>query len=221
MLRKRLLFAAFAVIAGAAVLFAIANWRRAGGGVRPGFVQAAGGRFVIDRRPFRFVGANVAVLYRDDDRARMPETLREAARLGIKVVRVWAFGEGGPTDVKPITDFNDWPRTHAFRSKPGEWNEAEFVFLDSVLAEAAKNNLRVQLCLTNWWRDTGGVTQYLRWAGINDADDDRFPYGINNERAMLFYTNNEARRFYREHLEKLVLRRNSVTGVVYRDDSTI
>src|SRR5437016_11836572 len=148
--RKRLLFAALALIAGAAVLLVIANWRDRG---RPAFVQARAGRFAIDGRPFRFVRANVAVMYRDDDRARMPETLKQAAQAGIKVVRVWASGEGGPNDVKPIADFKDWPRTHAFRNKPDEWNESEFVFLDQVLAEAARNALPVQLCLTNWSRD--------------------------------------------------------------------
>jgi len=219
--RKRLFLAALAFIAGAAVLFLISSWRGSARRARPGFVQTENGRFVIDGRPFRFVGANVSVMYRDDDRARMPETLRQAARVGIKVVRVWASGEGGPNDVKPITDFNDWPRTHSFRNKPNEWNEAEFVFLDQVLAEAARNNLRVQLCLVNWWRDTGGVTQYLRWAGINDADDDKYPSGINNEKAMQFYTNGTARQLYREHLQKIVTRRNSVTGVLYRDDPNI
>jgi len=222
MVRKRLVLAAFALIAGAAILFAIYSWRSAGARGRPGFVQTLGGKFVIDRRPFRFVGANVSVMYRDEDRARMPETLRQSARAGIKVVRVWAFGEGGPNDVKPIgADVKDWPRTHSFRPRPGEWNEAEFVFLDQVLAEAARHNLRVQLCLTNWWRDTGGITQYLRWAGINGADDDKSPFGINLENAMQFYTNETARRLYREHLEKVVTRRNTVTGILYRDDPNI
>lgn len=214
-------FAASALITGAAILFAISTWRSKGRRGRPGFVQTDGPRFLIDGRPFRFVGANVAVMYRDEDRARMPETLHEAARRGIKVVRVWASGEGGPNDVKPIADFRDWPRNHYFRLKPGEWNEEQFVFLDRVIAEAGHNGLRVQLTLTNWWRDTGGITQYLRWAGIDGADDDKYPYGINNEKAMLFYTNETARRLYREHLEKIVTRRNSVTGVTYRDDATI
>jgi mannan endo-1,4-beta-mannosidase len=219
MTRNRLLLAALVLIVGAAVLLAISNWRDRG---RAGFVQARGGRFVLDGRPFRFVGANVAVMYRDDDRAKMSETLRQAAQHGIKVVRVWASGEGGPGDVKPIgEDFNDWPRTHSFRNKPGEWNESEFAFLDQVIAEAAKNNLRVQLCLVNWWRDTGGVSQYLRWSGINGADDDAHPYGLNLEKAMLFFTNETARRLYRSHVEKVATRRNSVTGVWYKDDPTI
>ena len=221
MSKRRFLLAVSALIAGAAILFAISKWRDSGRRGRPAFVYTDGARFMIDGKAFRFVGANVAVMYRDEDRARMPETLQQAARLGIKVVRVWATGEGGPNDVKPIADFNDWPRTHYFRLKPGEWNEEQFVFLDRVIAQAARNGLRVQLCLTNWWRDTGGVTQYLRWAGIDGADDDQYPYGINKEKAMLFYSNETARRLYREHVEKIATRRNTVSGVMYRDDPTI
>ncbi|MDX6529660.1 MAG: mannan endo,4-beta-mannosidase [Blastocatellia bacterium] len=216
-----MLFAAFALIAGAAVLFAISSWSGSARRGRPAFVQTDGPRLVIDRKPFRFVGANVAVMYRDDDRARMPETLQQAARIGIKVVRVWASGEGGPKDVRPIADLSDWPRTHSFRATPDKWNEEELVFLDRVLVEAARNGLRVQLCLANWWRDTGGVTQYLRWAGVEGADDDNYPFGINNEKAMLFYSNEIARRLYRQHLAKIATRRNTVSGVMYRDDPTI
>lgn len=217
MSRIVLVIAALAVVLGAALLF----FRDSNHAVKPAFVRTQGSRFVIDGRPFRFVGANVSVMYRDDDRARMPETLRQAAQAGISVVRVWASGEGGPGDIGPVADFNDWPRTHPFRWAPGKWNEEAFVHLDSVIAESARNKILVQLCLVNWWRDTGGVTQYLRWAGINDAADEKFRVGINPERAMLFYTNDETRRLYREHVEKLATRRNTVTGVLYRDDPTI
>jgi mannan endo-1,4-beta-mannosidase len=187
-----------------------------------GFITRRDGEFQLDGRPFKFVGANIAVMYRDEDRARMPETMRAAAHNGVQVVRVWAFGEGGTESrIKALTDERDWSRKHPFRFAPDEWNEEAFEFLDRVIAEAAKNNLRVQLCLTNWWRDTGGVTQYLDWAGIKDAADDRQPFGINVERAMLFYTNEATRRMYRAHVERIITRRNSVTGVLYRDDPTI
>ncbi len=225
MRRKHFLFAAFALIVGAAIFFAAQSPRETNGrkGARPGFVSTRNGRFVIDNRPFRFVGANVAVMYRNEDRARMPETLRVASQDGIRVIRVWAYGEGGEdSPVKSVGgDRADWPRQHPFRFKPDEWNEEAFVHLDNVIAEAARNKLYVQLCLTNWWRDTGGVTQYLRWAGIEDAADDKQPFGINVERAMLFYTNPETRRMYRQHVERIVTRRNTVTGVLYRDDPTI
>src|SRR5437899_10900078 len=103
MARKQLLLAASTLIAGAAVFFAIASWRLSMPRGRAGFVQTNGLRFVIDRKPFRFVGANVAVMYRDDDRAHMPETLPQAAQTGIRVVRLRPSGGGGPRDVKPIS----------------------------------------------------------------------------------------------------------------------
>jgi mannan endo-1,4-beta-mannosidase len=221
-MNNKLLVVAALVIAGcAAAFFLVASPNVSDNSPKDRFVRQRGGRFMIGQKPFRFVGANVALMYRDEDRERMPETLRNAAQAGIKVVRVWAFGEGGPNDVKPMADFEDWPRNHSFRLGPGQWNEDAFVHLDKVIAEAAKNNIYVQLCLTNWWRDTGGVTQYLRWAGINDAADDSFEFGINNEKAILFYTNPETRRLYKEHVEKLATRRNTITRVLYRDDPTI
>ena len=221
--KKLFAVAALILVGSAAVVFLAASpSAKSGAGSTSPFARQRGGRFFVGNKPFRFVGANVAVMYRDEDRERMPETMRQAAQAGIKVVRIWAFGEGGPNDVKPVGgDFEDWPRHHPFRFAPGQWNEDAFVHLDKVIAEAAKNGIYVQLCLTNWWRDTGGVTQYLRWAGINDAADDSYKFGINNEKAFLFYTNPETRRLYREHVEKLATRRNTVTGVYYRDDPAI
>ena len=114
--------AALLIVGSAAVLFLVASSNVPTNGATDRFVRQRGGRFFIGQKPFRFVGANVAVMYRDEDRALMPETMRQAAQAGIKVVRVWAFGEGGPNDVKPVADFEDWPRTHSFRLTPGQWN---------------------------------------------------------------------------------------------------
>ena len=221
--KKSILIAALIFLGGTAIFLAAQSERGARGSARRGFVSTNGARFRVDGQPFRFVGANVAVMYRDEDRALMPETLRLAAENGVSVIRVWAFGEGGEDSaVKSVGgDRDDWPRQHPFRFAPNQWNEEAFVHLDRVLAEAARHHLRVQLCLTNWWRDTGGVTQYLYWAGIKDAADSNSPYGINVARALQFYTNAETRRLYREHVERVVTRRNTVTGMLYRDDPTI
>ena len=222
MQKKAFVIAALALVVGAAFLLVREQTQPNSNSATNAFVRVSGSRFVIAGKPFRFVGANVSVMHRDQDRARMPETLRQASLAGIRVVRVWASGEGGPNDIGPVgADAADWPRTHPLRWAPGKWNEEAFVHLDNVIAEAARNKLLVQLCLVNWWRDTGGVTQYLRWAGITDAADEKFRVGINPERAMLFYTNDETRRLYREHLEKIATRRNTVTGTLYRDDPNI
>lgn len=219
MKKSYLLLAATALIAGAAILwFVPARRNHSARRDRPGFVQTNGPQFVVDRKPFRFVGANIDLMFQLSTRAHLDEMMQFAADKEFKVIRVWVSGEGGPDDVQP---FSKWKRDCWFRRKPDEWNEAEFVFLDRVIAEAAHHHIRVQLCLANWWRDTGGVTQYLRWAGIDGADDDRYPVGINVDKAMLFYTNVTARRLYREHLEKVATRRNTITGILYRDDPTI
>lgn len=221
--KRTFLFVAFTLVVGAAIFFA-AQESRTGRTkpARPGFVSTRGAQFIVDNRPVRFVGANVAVIYGDEERERMPETLRQAARDGMSLVRVWAFGESGEDDGRPGGVARDqWLHPHPFRRNPEDWNEEAFVNLDRVIAEAARNNLRVQICLTNWWRDTGGVVRYLRWAGLPDAADDTQPFGINIERAMPFYSNETTRRLYREHVRRIVARRNTVNGLLYRDDPAI
>ncbi|MDX6695443.1 MAG: mannan endo-1,4-beta-mannosidase [Blastocatellia bacterium] len=221
--RRLFLLVAFTLVVGAAIFY-VAQEERGGrrAAARPGFVSTSGARFTIDNAPARFVGANVAVIYGDEERERMPETLRQAARDGMSLVRVWAFGESGEDDGEPGGVARDrWLHPHPFRRGPEDWNEEAFVNLDRVLVEAARNNLRVQICLTNWWRDTGGVVRYLRWAGLPDAADDSQPFGINVERAMPFYSNETVRRLYREHVKRIVARRNTVNGLFYRDDPTI
>src|SRR6476660_5373108 len=118
MTKKLLLVAALVLVVCAAVLFLVASPIASRNAATDRFVRQRNGRFVVGQQPFRFVGANVAIMFRDEDRERMPETLRQAAQAGIKVVRVWAFGEGGPNDVRPVADFADWPRNHPFRFAP-------------------------------------------------------------------------------------------------------
>ena len=218
---------ALAACAGVVAALAFLARGRVGDSRQPaphGFVTARGARFVLDGEEFRFVGANAAVTYGADERARMPETLAAAARAGVRVVRVWASGEldeGGATQFAGRRPAPDWLRNGAFRRGPESWNEASFAHLDRTLAEAARLNLRVQLCLANWWPDTGGVAQYLAWAGVEGAFDETQPHGLNAERAVLFYTHEGARRLYRRHVEKILTRRNTVSGRLYREDPTI
>lgn len=183
------------------------------------FVRARESEFVIGNQGFRFVGANVAIVYGETERGRMPETLADVSAAGVRVVRVWAHGEWDAASEGRAP--NDWLRAGAFRDGRDGWNEAAFAHLDRTLAEAARRNLRVQICLANWWRDTGGVVQYLAWADDASAANAELPFGIEYAQAMSFYTNEEARRLYREHVRRIVTRRNTVTGILYADDPTI
>jgi mannan endo-1,4-beta-mannosidase len=216
---NRLIFISLLVFA-ALLLFVAGDEDATGSKTRTqNFVRAREAGFVVGNRPFRFVGANVAVVYGESERAAMPATLADVSAAGVRVVRVWAHGEWDANSQGRAP--NDWLRAGAFRNGRDEWNEAAFAHLDRTLAEAAQKNLRVQICLANWWRDTGGVVQYLAWAGDTRAADAKLPFGINYAEAMRFYTDEEARRLYREHVRRVVTRRNTVTGILYADDPTI
>jgi mannan endo-1,4-beta-mannosidase len=47
---------------------------------------------------------------------------------------------------------------------PGVFDERVFRGLDWLLAQAAARGLRLLLVLTNYWKDYGGMRQYVAWA---------------------------------------------------------
>lgn len=171
------------------------------------FVRATGNQLTVAGAPFRFVGANLAVMHGPDNRAGAARLLDEAARDGVRVGRVWAFGEGAATATP-------WQRDNFyFRAAPKGWIEDGPRQLDRVLAAASRARIRLIITLANSWPDYGGVPQYLRWSGHDRAG----VYGATD----FFYSDPAARTAYRAHVERLLRRTNTVTGVRYRDDPTI
>jgi mannan endo-1,4-beta-mannosidase len=170
------------------------------------FVGVRAASFVLDSKPFHFLGANVAVMHGPTERRRYRRVLRAAHADGLSVVRVWALGEG---PAKASRWFRRW---HLFRAGPKGWIAAAPRHLDKVLAHARKLGLRVILTLANNWSAYGGVPQYLRWARLSTS-----AFGALDR----FYSNNRTRRWYRQHVLRLVNRKSTVTGLRYGDDPTI
>jgi mannan endo-1,4-beta-mannosidase len=161
-------------------------------------VTVDGTRFLDGDQPFRFVGANVEVMHGDRNRARAAETLDAARADGLRVVRVWALGEGA-------ADASEWSRANElFRAGPDGWIDAAYAQLDRVLALAKERGLRVILTVGNHWGDYGGVPQYLRWAGLPEHG-----WGARDR----FFSDEKTRALYRAHLERLVDR--------YKHDATV
>jgi mannan endo-1,4-beta-mannosidase len=170
------------------------------------FVRVDGTRLVLQGKPFRFVGANLGVMHDQPWRSRYRDTLAAAACDGLTVGRIWALGEGTP-------DAEAWRRQGSlFRAGPDGWIEDSLRHLDRVLAEARRQGVRLIVTLSNNWGDYGGVPMYLRWGGVDPEE-----WGGRTR----FFADVRIRGWYRAHLERVVGRVNSVTGVAYRDDPTI
>jgi mannan endo-1,4-beta-mannosidase len=172
------------------------------------FVQVRDARFVRGDTPFRFVGANAAVMHGSVDRAAYEATLDAVAADGASVVRVWAFGEAA-------ADAPSWWDDYAFR-RGDAWVESSFVHLDRVLAAARDRDLRVILVLGNRWADYGGAPELARRSGHAPAARD-----LSATELERFFRSAACREAYRLHVERVVSRVNSVSGVAYRDDPTI
>lgn len=170
------------------------------------FVGVRGTTFVLDGKPFHFLGANVAVMHGPTERRKYRRTLRAARADGLTVVRVWALGEGAKNASRWLR------RWHLFRAGPMGWIPAAPRHLDKVLAHAQQLGLRVILTLANNWSAYGGVPQYLRWARLSTS-----AFGALDR----FFADNRTRRWYRQHVLRLVNRRSTVTGLRFGDDPTI
>ncbi len=158
-------------------------------------------------RPFYFVGANLNVMHGHVARAGAAATITAAAKDGLRVGRLWALGEG-PGD-SPA-----WKRRDIlFRDGPDGWQPRAYLQLDRVIAEAGKRGLRLVITLSNRWADYGGVPMYLRWAKQVDVNS----YGYTDR----FFSDARCRKWYLEHVMRIVGRTNTVNGVAYASDPTI
>ncbi len=170
------------------------------------FVGVVDSHFAVGDAPFVFAGANIDAIHGQPERAHLEPILDAVKRDGLTVVRVWALGEGR-------ADAPDYARTHVlFRAGPDGFIEPAYVALDRVLVAAKARGLRVMLTLCNAWPDYGGVRQYLEWAQLPTDG-----FGAVDR----FYSDTHVRAALLAHLDRLLARTNSISGVRYVDDPTI
>ncbi|XP_039053161.1 mannan endo-1,4-beta-mannosidase 1-like [Hibiscus syriacus] len=87
-----------------------------------------------------------------------------------------------------------------------------FQGLDFVVSEAKRYGIKLVLSFANNYDQFGGKKQYVNWArnqgqSIGPADD--------------FFTNSVVKEYYKNHINTVLIRRNTLTGVAYKDEPTI
>eukprot|EP00253_Pinus_taeda_P034063 PITA_34063 len=165
------------------------------------FVQTKGIQFSVNGNPLFVNGFNsywlMTMATDPAQRNKVTSVFEQAAAHGLNVARTWAFNDG---------------QYQGLQTSPGVYDEQVFQALDFVVSEANKYGVRLILSLVNNYVSFGGKAQYVQWArnagqNLNSEDD--------------FFTDPTVKGYYKNHVKTVLTRVNSITGVAYKDDSTI
>lgn len=167
------------------------------------FVEVEGTDFTLDGEPFPVVGTNNTYLHHKT-RKTVDEVFRDAADVGLNTIRVLINGAG--TDVGYCREFACGPSQYGLQPARREYDEPSFRRLDYVVATAKRHGIRLIPSLITL--GPGGMEAYVNWVDGAETLDD-------------FYTNSECRAIYRDYLEHVLTRENTITGLAYREDPTI
>jgi mannan endo-1,4-beta-mannosidase len=188
------------------------------------FVSVKNGQFQLRGRPHFYVGANIWYgAYLSDaalpgGRARLVRELDRLQKIGVNNLRLLAGSETSPLA-------GAIPR--GITRAPHDYDEALLGGLDFCLAEMAKRNMRGILFLSNYWQWSGSFAQYVSWiTGEKIPDPDRPKIAAGDWHAFMefsarFYKTPAANQLYLDYVSKIIRRKNSVNGRVYRDDPAI
>ncbi|OYW27021.1 MAG: mannanase [Caulobacter sp. 12-67-6] len=186
-----------------------------------GFVDVAGGKLVLDGKPYRFVGTNLwygawlgsPAAY--GDRARLTRELDKLKSLGVTNLRVLGSGERSPAKVAMDPTFRG----------PGEDYSADLLTgLDFLLAEMARRDMKAVIYLNNFWDWSGGMPAYLNWTGNGtwfQQGDPAHPWPEYPDYSARFYGDAKANAMFRHFIRAVVGRTSTISGKPYRDDPTI
>lgn len=189
----------------------------------PGFVKVSGSGFVRDGKPYTFMGTNfwyglnLGSTGEGGYRDRLIRELDRLAEMGVKNLRVMAGTEGPDTE--------GYRMLPSLQVAPGKYNEDVLKGLDFLLVEMGRRDMLAVMCLNNYWNWSGGVGQYLVWAGAADSiPNPSAPGGdwrLYQEFASSFYSHPKATALFEDHIRFIVNRKNHLTGKLYKEDPVI
>jgi mannan endo-1,4-beta-mannosidase len=169
------------------------------------FVTRSGTRLMLEGKPFRFAGGNLDYLALASDsfgkigatdiyypsKSMIDDAFAALHKMNGTVTRVWSSASQGC----PL----------CVEPELGKFNEEALKQLDYAVYSAARHHIRLILLFVDpWGYYTGGTEQYKKWRGGGD-----------------FFRDPKLIADYKLYVSTLINRKNSYTGVKYRDDPTI
>ncbi|KAL5068964.1 hypothetical protein RYX36_019851 [Vicia faba] len=169
--------------------------------VNASFVQRKGTHFVLNGKPHYVNGFNaywLMIMASDPStKSKVTSAFEQASKHGLNLGRSFAFNEG---DYKPL------------QISPGFYDQNVFKGLDFVISEARKFGVKLILGFVNNWKALGGKSKYVQWArerGENVTNEDDF------------FTHPVVKQYYKNHIKTVLTRKNTINGLLYKDDPTI
>ncbi len=182
------------------------------------FVKAEGTKLKVDGSEFRFAGGNsFSTTY---SKADADEQMRLAEELGLNALRIWGFWNGG---ADPVTHMDPYGR-YVLQSRPGVFPEEGWRRFDYVVYQARMHNLKLIIPLLNEWREFGGMTTYMQWAGLDVPPNVGGFYAVENATKAArekFWSCGPCKDMYKAYINYVLNRVNIYTGVAYKDEPTI
>lgn len=190
---------------------------------KPDFVKVDGMKFMKGGKAYYFTGTNfwygtyLGAPGKMGDRERLIRELDALKANGIDNLRILASSQQSPLN----TSLNP-----AITTQPGTDNDSLLQGLDFLLSEMAKREMTAVVFLNNYWEWSGGMAVMTGW-----FDGGQFETLFNDPKAFdwskfmnysaTFYRNEKANAYWQEYLTKIINRKNSVTGMEYKNDPTI
>jgi endo-1,4-beta-mannosidase len=177
-------------------------------------IEDARATFLLDGAPFCFAGTNqYYLMYKS--KAMVDDAIGVMQRMGIRVMRHWAFIDRGSLDGSVRNVHADGTADGVYfqywdaKNQRVAYNDGAdgLERLDYLMLKAREANIRVILVFTNNWKDFGGMDQYLAWFGLKQHPE--------------FYTDERVKAAYKDYVAHLLNRVNTLTGIAYKDDAHV
>ena len=165
------------------------------------FVSRNQTKFSLAGQDFPVAGVNCYFLAYCADLSRRA-AMNTAKQMGANAIRTWAFQDAAAAGGGVAFQYLD---NGVIKIDDGPNGLQR---LDAVIQTAEQLGLKLILPLVNHWKDFGGMPMYLKWLGITGD-------------VSQFYSSLDARHAYRSWLEKILTRRNTITGRRYCDEPSI
>ncbi len=184
------------------------------------FVRVQGQQFYRGDKPYYVVGTNfwfgayLGAPNEIGDRERLLRELDLLKATGINNLRVLAASEASEL-VRAVRP--------ALIRAPGDYDENLLLGLDFLVDEMAKRDMTLVLYFNNFWQWSGGMSQYVSWF----TDTPVFDPDVTNEwnafmqNSARFYYMDDAQALFRDVIQRIVTRTNTINGKRYNEDPTI